>query len=142
MSFQNTWEADTQQRWERMLATDNPESIDSISIHIYPSLHDKSYFPEKVSVGELIGICNKTANIEAKPLFVGEFGAPKTMGSQKAKKYFFEILKAIEEHNIPLSAVWVFDFPDQDADWNVTADNEREYMLKAIKKANSRIKQN
>jgi len=139
--FEKNWETDSREQWKRMLISDNPGSVDSVSIHIYPSLHDKSYFPEKVGVGELIGICNKTANIEGKPLFVGEFGAPKTMGSQKAEKYFFEILKAIEEHNVPLSAVWVFDFPDQNANWNVTADNEREYMLEAIKEANLRISQ-
>ena len=45
----------------------------------------------------------------------------------------------IVEEKVPLSALWVYDFSMQDADWNVTSDNDRAYMLEAIKGANMKI---
>lgn len=136
--FLKNWGTDTQQQWTQMLINDNSGGIDSISIHIYP-LHDKSYFPEKSSLKELIVLCNDTAKKEGKPLFIGEFGASKELGAKKEKAYFFEFLNIIEQQHIPLSAVWVYDFQNQDKDWNITADNDRAYMLEAIKEANTRI---
>ncbi|MBG7606435.1 MAG: hypothetical protein IZT59_00150, partial [Verrucomicrobia bacterium] len=74
------------------------------------------------------------------PLFIGEFGAPKTLGSQKEKALFAEILGAIEANNVPLSAFWVFDHPNQNMDWNVTFENERSDMLKLVAEVNQRMK--
>jgi transposase-like protein len=36
----------------------------------------------------------------------------------------------IEESHAPLAALWVFDLPSQNADYNITADNARSYQLR------------
>ena len=74
------------------------------------------------------------------PLFIGEFGAPKTLGSEKEKALFAEMLGAIEANNVPLSAFWVFDHPGQNMDWNVTFENERSDMLKLVAEVNHRMR--
>ena len=77
-----------------------------------------------------------------KPLFLGEFGAPKTLGAANEKALFTEILNAVESGKVPLSAFWVFDHQGQNKDWNVTFENERSYMLKLVGQANRRMKTN
>jgi hypothetical protein len=49
------------------------------------------------------------------------------------------MLRIIEESPIPLSAVWVFDLPSQNADYNITTDNERSYQLREVAAANARV---
>jgi hypothetical protein len=140
MRYKKSWKTgDTRRQWVKMLLEDTPAPYDCISIHIYPS-HNESYFEDKVSVSEIVAICNRTAIEAHKPLFVGEFGASKIGGKDKEKKEFFQLLNAVKEHNVPLAAVWVYDFSDQNADWNITADNDRAYMLDAIKKANGDLR--
>ena len=132
-----SWDIDTFEQYEEVLAGDT-KLVDSISIHVYPH-HDRLYFPSKVSVETLIKLSNDIAKKFKKPLFIGEFGAPKTLGPEKEKEIFFKVLNAIEHNKVSLSAIWVFDHSDQDEDWNITPDNSREYMLRAIQKGNERI---
>ncbi len=61
------------------------------------------------------------------------------MGKEKERAVFQELVEAIENQDVPLSALWVFDFPPQDKDWNVTFGNDRAYMLELVAKANSRM---
>jgi hypothetical protein len=49
------------------------------------------------------------------------------------------MLRIIEESNVPLAALWVFDLPSQNADYNITADNARSYQLRDIAAANARV---
>ena len=74
-----------------------------------------------------------------KPLFIGEFGAPRTLGKDAERAGFSELLKAVEMNQVPLSAFWVFDYPGQKDDWNVTWENERQYMLSLVSEANQRL---
>jgi hypothetical protein len=48
-------------------------------------------------------------------------------------------LHTIEQAGVPLAALWVFDLKQQDKDWNITATNDRAYMLQAIADANRRL---
>ena len=75
-----------------------------------------------------------------KPLFIGEFGAQISLGKKKARDTFKEIIDAIEKHEVPLSAFWVYDFPFQNKEWNINFKNDRAYMLKMVTEANERIK--
>ena len=49
------------------------------------------------------------------------------------------MLRIIEDSNVPLAALWVFDLPSQNADYNITADNARSYQLREVAKANARV---
>ena len=73
-----------------------------------------------------------------KPVFVGEFGLASSLGADQQKAQFIDMLDAFETSKVPLAAFWVFDFSSQ-AEWNVTAENERSYMLELVGAANQRI---
>ena len=83
----------------------------------------------------------KVSQATKKPLFIGEFGVPGT-ATGEAKTKFAKILSGIETHQVPLSALWVFDFNAQAKDWNVTATNDRKWQLEAIQQANDRMRTN
>jgi outer membrane biogenesis lipoprotein LolB len=57
----------------------------------------------------------------------------------EVEKEFRRMLRLIEEWPIPLAALWVFDLPSQNADYNITADNERSYQLREVAEANARV---
>ena len=49
------------------------------------------------------------------------------------------MLRIIEGSHVPLAALWVFELPSQNADYNITADNERSYQLREVAEANARV---
>jgi len=122
---EGTWTPDSEEQFRKMLRNLNPDPINAISIHAYG---------EDV---KRIGWSVRAAKLIKKPLFVGEFGVPGT--GPEAEKSFREMLKVIEESDIPLAALWVFDLPSQNADYNITADNARAYQLKEVSEANARV---
>ena len=50
------------------------------------------------------------------------------------------MLNAIECSEVPLAALWFYDFAQQEGSWNVTDANSRSPMLKAIGAANRRLR--
>lgn len=86
-----------------------------------------------------------------KPLFVGEFCASDDwLGEAKedmdhvddVEEAFRERVNAIVDNKVPLSAVWVYDLPQQDASCSITFDNHRAYMIDEIVKANAELRKN
>jgi hypothetical protein len=123
---EKSWTNDTPEQFAAMLTSDNPDPVSLISVHAY-------------------GDCSREIHAAAaaaarakKPLFVGEFGAPGPV--EKSEKEFRALLAAIEEAQVPLAALWVYDFKGQDGTWNVTATNGRAYQLRAIAEANARLR--
>jgi Cellulase (glycosyl hydrolase family 5) len=130
-----SWKKDTRAEFQEILLKQNPNPY-VVSVHVYRN----DGLGQTKSIAELMSLMKNTAAQSGKPLLVGEFGALKTLGSDKEKALFLEILSAIETSKVPLSALWVFDFSLQNKDWNVTFENERSYMLKHIAEAHQRIK--
>ncbi len=124
-----SWQADTPGQFAEMLAADNPSPINTLSVHAYDLTNDLGRLDQAMTV----------SHATKKPLFVGEFGVPGA-ATEEAKVNFAKILSAMETHNVPLSALWVFDFESQAKDWNVTATNERKWQLEAIQQANDRMR--
>jgi hypothetical protein len=135
---EHTWTPDTREQYAQMLLRDNPDPFDTISVHIY---HEPKagYGGGAATVGQLIGITKGFADHAHKPLFLGEFGADKQLGPEKERECFEEFIAAIEKYDVPLSAFWVYDNPNMEADWNVRFDNERSYMIALISAANARL---
>lgn len=141
-AFHNTldksWTADTPQQFGQVLLRDNPDPFDTISVHIYPD--NDSLYPAKANnINELITTIRQFSAKANKPVFVGEFGVPASTNTETEKAAFKQILDSIEKQNIPLSALWVYDYPNMENHWNVTTNNNRAYMLKMISQANQRI---
>jgi len=121
---EGTWTKDSPEQFAEMLAGDNPDPVDTISVHIYEDAAGRLAEASHVARGA------------GKPLFVGEFGVPGE-GPEPMER-FHSLLRLIEDAQVPLAALWVFDFKVQ-SDLNVRADNARSYQLKAIAEANRRI---
>lgn len=126
---ERSWQNDTPEQFAAMLAADNPPPINSLSVRAYDLTNDLGRLAQAVTV----------ARAEQKPLFVGEFGVPGN-DTPAARADFATILSAMETNQIPLSALWVFDFDYQAKDWNVTTTNGRAWQLEAIQQANERLR--
>ena len=58
---------------------------------------------------------------------------------EQVRERFTGLLKAIEQGGVDLAAVWVYDLPSQNKDWNITFTNSRAYMLTEVIAANKRM---
>ena len=139
-----SWQVDSPQQWQEMLIKDN-QFMDTISIHFY--FYDetsqnqdggiKGWSPDKQ-----MKFMMDTSRQISKPLFIGEFGASNRKKPTEQEKIEFEaVLGLIMENEVPLAALWNFDLVHEDQTiWNVQADNERKYMLEALRDANRSIR--
>lgn len=136
------WTLDSSADFTQILDAHNPSAVGTLSIHPYPSQELKYFsdFTPKASVSQIIQEAMRSAKELKRPLYIGEFGSPKTLGSEMEAQKFNESLNAIIDNKVQLSSLWVFDFSPQDADWNITPTNSRKYQLDAIIKANAQFR--
>jgi hypothetical protein len=135
-----TWHADSEAQFAEMLLHDNPDLLNAITIHLY---HDSqnTYPGGTHSIDAAIALAAQIAERIHKPLFLGEFGAERQLGPRAQQQAVFEeFLNAIAQHRVPLAAVWVFDLPSQQGDWNISFDNDRAWMLDLVARANARVR--
>jgi DNA-binding LacI/PurR family transcriptional regulator len=69
-------------------------------------------------------------------LFVGEFGVPAGPDPEADRRALAAFLDALERRQVPLAALWVYDFKGQDGEWNATFTNARRDQLEAVAAAN------
>ena len=139
-----SWTKDTRSEFIEMLGVQHPDPIDVLSSHVYPGSDEDGYFSdEPVGMDGLIRTSMEAANALKKPLFLGEWGAQEAKYGTQTQEKFMELLAAIESNQVPLSAMWVFDYPPHDSEEgiNVSPDNgPREYMLQEIREVNERMR--
>jgi hypothetical protein len=117
---ERSWRADTEEQFAAMLAADHPDPVNVISLRLYAD-DDARRLDWAVRAARQIG----------KPLFIGELGVPGT-DTPATREKFAHWLKLIEQHPIPLAALWVYDFSPQDGEWNITPDNDRAWQLREL----------
>jgi len=136
-THQHNWTADTEVQFREILWRDNPDPMNGISVHVYPS--EKLPAGEKSIAATLMQVVQQ-AGVAGKPVFVGEFGISRRAGSiEEQKRQFGDLLAAIENAHIPLAAAWVFDYPGQDQDWNISFQNDRSIFLNMMAETNQRL---
>ena len=118
-----------------------PPSYRISSIHLYKNdVTDYRFsWTYRSSFDELLGLSLRAASEEGQALFVGEFGASDVLhgGPEAARQANLEMIDALVRNRVSLSALWVYDFPDQDKDgWNTNYSNARSPILGAIRDAN------
>lgn len=123
----HSWTRDTPEQFAEAFAADHPGPVDVLSGRLYEE-----------SDGTRLGLAMKTSRALRKPLFIGEFGVPGAM-TEASRQRFDAMLKSLEAEAVPLAALWVYAFPSQDADWNVTETNARAALLDAVAAANRRL---
>lgn len=136
---EKSWKQDTLEQFRTVLLRDNPDTFNTICVHIYSNKNNE-YAAGTTNFISLIRTVQEIAVNARKPLFIGEFGSSALLGQDIERATFAEILTAVETTHVPLSAFWVFDFSNQDKDFNVTFNNSRAYMLELICSANKRMK--
>lgn len=138
-----SWTKDNVDQYSQMLDEQNPDPLNSVTIHIYPHSVTKRFPPNPPTIKEIVQITMGRANKLKKPLFIGEVGASIGEGISnqiEQRNMIFEMIKIIEDEKVPLSAYWVFDYSPQESMGNATFDNSRKYILEEIGKVNDRIK--
>lgn len=119
-----SWGKDSPEQFDLVFAADNPDPINILSVRLYePTDSDR------------LPLATRRSKSHRKPLFVGEFGVPGAITDESRRK-FREMLDAITSREVPLSALWVYGYSGQDADWNVTPTNRRAELLDLVAKAN------
>lgn len=132
------WNTDSTEEFCEVLLRDNPSPYQTISIHLYPSKKDAYFGNQPNDYDSIVKVATQCAKDSKKVLFMGEFGADTSVwGDDGAKEEFLKILSTIQKYQVPLSALWVYDFSFHNNCCNVTSSNKRKYQLETIKKANS-----
>jgi endo-1,4-beta-mannosidase len=133
------WKKDSLFQFKIMVGLQNPDPLNSVTMHLYPSAFGEYFNGQQASLKEIIQITLMEAVALRKPLFLGEFGAPLTLREDQERLKFNELLGAIDDLKVPLAAVWVFDYSLQNSDWNITPLNRRSYMIDEIGRLNRSI---
>lgn len=139
------WIADTPEQFGEQIVAFNPDPHNVISVHVYTPDHENRFGQRWTSYDEIIALSMAASKTVGKPLFIGEWGArddKEGAARDAARRDNFELITAIDRHNVPLAALWVYDLPDQESFANVTSSNHRKYLLKAVALANERIAAN
>lgn len=134
------WIQDSSTDFTALLGLQNPSALGTLTIHPYPDQELTHFSDFKASLTQIIQEAMRSSKELKQPLFVGEFGSPKTLGTEMEAKKFYKLLNALIDNKVQLAALWVFDFSPQDADWNITPTNSRKYQLDEIIKANAKFK--
>ncbi|MFC1714182.1 cellulase family glycosylhydrolase [Candidatus Poribacteria bacterium] len=121
---ENSWTRDNYEQTFEILAEQNPDPSDVISIHTYQDVQDR--IPQMMEMSKKL----------KKLLFIGEFGVPDE--GPEVEMAFANLLATIEKERVPLAALWVYDL-DRQPGYTVTGSNARAYQLKALAEANKRI---
>lgn len=135
----NTWDRDSESEFCEILKRDNPLPFALMSVHIYPTDKNKYFLNGGASLNNIVSVAEWCSFNEKKVLFVGEFGVDKTLLESTAKQYYIDLIDSIVNNNVSLAALWVFDFKYQDGGANVSATNNRSYVIDLIKNANARL---
>jgi len=135
---ENSWTRDTREQFTEMLLRDNPYPMDTLTIHLYAK-SEGEYFEERANLDEIVRVSMDASRGVGKPLFIGEFGASRERWKEREREKIKELIEIIERRDVPLAAVWVFNLGHQEGDHNITADNDRAYVLDLIGEANKRL---
>lgn len=135
---ESSWKSDTKEQTLDIINRDNPEPLDTISIHIYgdnPVEQEcASWATNRV---QYIKTIVSTAKEMKRPVFIGEFGLAESTNCVVVD-VFSDMIADMDTAGVDLAAFWVYDLTAQDGSWNVTFDNNRSDMIKIAAEANKR----
>ncbi|MES2041557.1 MAG: hypothetical protein V4495_27385 [Pseudomonadota bacterium] len=136
----NVFALDSREEFGKILEENDPAPVDTYSLHLYPNSEGK-YFdkqPEHSTIAEIISAAMDRSKLvgSKRPFFLGEFGADGlSLGAAGAQEKFNTFKKEILRQRVQMSALWVYDFSYQNADYNVT-ETLRAYQLEELKQMN------
>lgn len=147
------WTNDNYEQYKDIISRFECDPINTVTARAYCNYGEAAtrYPLGLKDPSEYVAAMMKIAEELGKPLFIGEFGASDNWKNTISEEYeivtdikaaFHERVNAIVDNKVPLSAVWVFDYPPHDSGINITFDNHRSYMIEEIVKATARLNEN
>lgn len=134
------WGDDPPELWMKQLIRNNPDPVDTLTIHFYPFHPDAGTGLPGHPLEETLLTCIQAGRESNKPLFIGEFGPGETPDLATRKAQFETILDLLVRNQVELSAAWVFDYSPQPFNTFGPA-GENAFMLEAISEANRKLRQ-
>ncbi|MCQ6560219.1 cellulase family glycosylhydrolase [Paenibacillus mendelii] len=130
---QNSWGQDTKENFKTILKDQNPLPYSMLTVHYYPG---EARFGAPDDPKVLVPLMMEASAEAKQPLFIGEIGVsgPEETGRPVFESYMNEIEKA----QVPLTAVWVYDLPNQPEN-TILGSNERRYQLEMLQEMNKRM---
>jgi len=139
-----SWTDDTEEQYGQMLAGNNPDPMDTLTVHLYK---EEQRFGRPVTFKDVVQVTMDVSKKLKKPLFIGEFaydiaayGGTDNYSREQADRVLAEMFAAIEEAVVPISAFWVYDREVEDPQ-SVSASNDKAYILKMIQDSNRRLQE-
>jgi len=139
-SLYDAWIQDSRNDYLAIILRDNPDPLNSISIHLYYECDDQYFADQKVNLDGVVKTTMADSALVKKPLFIGELGAPRDLGIDKERTFHKRLIEAMVVNRVPLATFWDFDNGGLANEWNITATGERSYILDWISAANKQIK--
>ncbi len=135
---ETSWKPDTREQTLEIIRRDNPEPLDTHSLHVYAT-HDvtKELAAWATNHADYLGPIVAQARAMKRPVWIGEFGLPSKGDDAEVRAKFEALIDAMERTGVDLAAVWVFDLANQ-KEWSATFANPRAYMLRLVAEANRR----
>jgi len=129
------WGSDTVDEWITQLIKNNPDPVDTLSIHFYPFHKEAGVGLAKKPFEETLDASIEASKRSGKPLWIGEFAGSEIPDAALRREQFQKTLDLLVARKVQLTAVWVFDYPNQPF-MNIDIGTLNERMLDAIVEAN------
>ena len=129
------WGADSAEEWIAQLIKNNPDPVDTMSIHFYPFHKEAGVGLANKPFEETLDACIEASKRSGKPLWIGEFAGAEIPDVALRREQFQKVLNLLLARQVQLAAVWVFDYPQQPF-MNIDIGTDNESMLEAIAEAN------
>ena len=133
-------EIDTRAEWTKMFLDEN-KAFPILSIHVYLNRTRPFFSDQPMELPAVIGAVEQMGAAARKPVFVGEFG-PTANNRETGAEQFHILLRAIQNAEISLAAVWNFGgrMQSEGLDWNITFENGNSWMLDEIAATNGQMR--
>lgn len=128
---------DTEAQFGRILLRDNPGPFNPICIHASPANIGRYFGDRPVNFEQLLTTSMAIGRRAGKAVYLEEFiPTPKdasAVATTNERDYFTRELAAIENSNVPIASVWLYDRKlSNNQRYNLTFANDRSYMLQMI----------
>jgi hypothetical protein len=136
---EHSWKADTREEFKEIILRDNPTPLDTIGVHLYGATSVQKEMAAWVTNRlSWLRTLKDIARQAGRPVFIGEFGLPAKPGDTSTRAEFEQMIYEMETAEVDLAAFWVFDFPPQVGEWNVSFENDHAYRIQVTAEANRR----
>ena len=142
---EKSWDADSLEEAREVYTWMNPEPMNVVSMHFYPTPGEAPVYAGAEGIAEVLALNASLAREIGMPLFVGEFAASASdkggaLSMDEFKAIQTEILDGIVASGADLAAHWVFDYSANiEGPGLIRAENEYAWILDQLVEYNEKL---